>query len=181
MEHVNSSINKPQPREKFRLMSTVWFILQKPITSIWRYTEVASWRELCVKIFGFNETEIHAARSHVTQPQLLCDPPIYDVYSKRSDALGGTMYRLLDETKRLIPEPILSHRVASIAHSCMRFLHCPDPNNPPLQDNLLSAWAMQSKQLPWLWRQRTRVTSIALRQPTWDYDRPKYSFSWSLR
>jgi len=31
----------------------------------------------------------------------------------------GSIFGLLDETKRLIPEPILSHRVACIAISCM--------------------------------------------------------------
>jgi len=95
--------------------------------------------------------------------------------------LDGKMHGVLDETKRLIPEPILSHRVACIALACMRYLHRQDPNNPPLQDNLLSAWAMKSKRLPWLWRQRTRVTSIGLRPPTLDYDGPKYSFPQSLR
>jgi hypothetical protein len=56
-----------------------------------------------------------------------------------------------------------------------------DHNNPPMQDNLLSAWATKSKRLPWLWRHRIRVTSIGRRQPTGDSDLPTYSFSQSLR
>jgi len=91
------------------------------------------------------------------------------------------MYGLFDETKRLVPEPILSHRLAHISLVCMRYLHRQDPQNPPMQDDLFAAWVMKSKRSPWLWRHRIRVTSIGRRQTTRDYDVPKYSFSQSLR
>jgi hypothetical protein len=58
MEHVNSSINNLPTREKFRLMSTVWFVLQNPIASLWKGVEAASWERLCTKLFGLNEAEI---------------------------------------------------------------------------------------------------------------------------
>ena len=181
MEHLNSSINNPPTREKFRIMSTVWFVLQKPIASRWRGIGPATWttwERLCAKLFGFNQTEIYV--DHRAK-KLMRDPTTYNLSrdSKRGNDLDGTMYGLLKETKRLIPEPILSHRVACIALSCMEYLHREDPaNSPPMQDNLLAAWAMKSKRLPWLWRQRTRVTSIL---PTWDYYWPEYSFPQSLR
>jgi len=143
-------------------MSTVWFVLQKPFASLWWDMEVGSWARLCTKLFGFNEAEINGDEYH----QLLRDPKTYGGAGKRSNTLDGTMYGLLDETKRFIPEPILSYRVASVALSCMRYLHHQDSNNPPMQDNLLAAWATKSKRLPWLWRQRMRVTLIGCRRPT---------------
>jgi len=158
-------------------MRTVWFILQEPITSLWRGTEAASWERLCAKLFGFNKAEIDEDSRFI---RLIGDPTTYDIDGKR-DSGHCTMYGLLDETKRLIPEPILSYRVARIALSCMRYLHHQYHANPPIQDNLLAAWATKSKRLPWLWRQRIRVTSMGRRQPTWDSDLPIYSFSQSLR
>jgi len=173
MEHVNSSINNPPTREKFWLMSTVWFVLQEPITSLWRGIEAASWKKLCAKLFGFNKAEINEDGSNF---KLLWDPTIYNKRNRYRD-LDGTLYGVLDETKRLIPEPILSHRLARVAITCMRYLQRQDTQNPPIQGNL-AAWVTKSKQLPWLWRQRMRVTSIGHRQPT---DLPKYSFSRSLQ
>ena len=181
MEYLNSSINNPSTREKFHIMSTVWFVLQKPIASLWRGMETASWERLCTKLFGFNEAEIvdwdddnHACY------RLMRDPTTYDINGKRDMRYDGKMYGLLEETKRLIPEAILSYRLARIALSCMRYLHRQEPNNSRMQDNL-AAWATKSKRLPWLWRQRLRVTSIGTRQPTLDYDVPKYPFPRSVR
>jgi hypothetical protein len=77
MEHLNSSINNPPTREKFRLMSTVWFVLQKPIASLWRGIEAASWERLCAKLFGFNETEIRS-RSGAQNYRLMRDPTAYE-------------------------------------------------------------------------------------------------------
>jgi len=181
MEHVNSSINlNPPTREKFRLMSTVWFVLQEPITSLWRGIKAARWEKLCAELFGFNEAEIRVDQDDIFK--LLRDPTTYDGDGKRDHSLDGTMYGFLDETKRLVPEPILSHRLAHIAIACMRCLHYhQDPQNPPIQGTLLTAWVTKSKKLPWLWRQRIRVTSIGRRQPTRNSDLPKYSFSQSLR
>jgi hypothetical protein len=175
MEHLNYSIHNPPTREKFRLMSTVWFILQKPIASLWRGIEVARWDILCAKLFGFNATETDVDVEHY---ELMVHPTKYDGAGK---IRRGTIYGLLDETKRLTPEPILSYRVTRIALSCMRYLYRKDHNNHLMHDNLIAAWATKSKQLPWLWRQRIRVTSIGRRQPTLDSDIPTYSFSQSLR
>jgi hypothetical protein len=136
-------------------MSTVWFVLQNPIASLWRGIEGASWERLCAKLFGFNEAEIQLDQGS-TGYSLLRDPTTYDreeLYNK----FDRTMYGHLDETKRFVPESILSHRVAYIALSCMQYLHRQDRNNSSMQDNLLAAWATKSKQLPWLWRQRIRV------------------------
>jgi len=155
-------------------MSTVWFVLQQPISSLWRGTAAARWEILCAKLFGLNEEEIRYDQN--SRPDtLMRDPTTYD-----SKGWAGTILGHLDETKRLIPEPILSHRLACVTVSCMRYLR-QYHKNPPIQGNLLAAWAKKSKRLPWLWRQRIRVTSIGRRQPTSDSDLPKYSLSLSLR
>jgi len=181
MEHLNSSIDNPPTREKFRLMSTVWFVLQASIASLWRGTEAASWASFCAKLFGFNEAEIKVDLDEdALGYQLLRDPTKYIREDKRNYPPDRTRYGPLDITKRLIPGPILSHRLAHIAISCMRYLHRQDPQNPPIQGNL-ATWVTKSRQLPWLWRQRIRITSIGCRQPTRNSDFPKYSFSQSLR
>jgi len=179
MDHLRFSIKNPPSREKFRLMSAVWFVLQKPIASQWSGIGAARWEIFCAKIFGFNESEIH---QDYNTYRLMRDPTRYGGAGERPYNLDGTMYGLLDETKLLIPEPILSHRVDCIALSCLQYLLRQDPNNFPLmQGNLLAAWAMKSKRMPWLWRQRIRVTSIGRRQPNWYIYRPKYSLPDSLR
>jgi hypothetical protein len=176
MKHVNSSINNLPTREKFRLMGTVWFVLQKPISSLWGGVEAASWERLCAKLFGLNEAEIDYDSD--VGCKFMRNPTEYDIGGSRDGSLDGTMYGLLDET---IPEPILSHRVARIALSCMRYLGHQHHSNPQIQDNRLSAWAAKSKRFPWLWRHRIRVTSIGRRQPTLDYEAPRYPFPQSLR
>jgi len=84
-----------------------------------------------------------------------------------------------DRTRK-IPKPILSYRLARVAISCMRYLHCQDPNTPPMQGQLLS-WAMKSKRSPWLWRKRMWVISMARQQLIWNYDGPKRSFPQNFR
>ena len=159
-------------------MSTVWFVLQKPIASLWRSIETANWERLCATLFGFNQAEIYVDR----HDRLMRDPTAYDSAGERSRVMGGTTYRLPNETMMLVPEPILSHRLAHIALSCMRYLHRQHPNNPLMQGNLLSARAKKSKQSPWLWRHRLRVTPLGRRQTTWDYNNGlKYPFSQNLR
>jgi hypothetical protein len=81
---------------------------------------------------------------------------------------------LIAETRRFVSEPILSHRLAHVAISCIQYLfHC----GANAQDHLL-AWAMKSKRSPWSWRRRMRVTSTR-RRP--DKFTRAYSFSQSLR
>ena len=75
-----------------------------------------------------------------------------------------------------IPEPILSYRLACVAISCIRYLHCQDPSTTPTQGQLV-AWAMKSGRSPWLWRQRMQVISMACRQN----DGSKRSYPWSFQ
>ena len=57
---------------------------------------------------------------------------------------------------------ILSHRLSSVAIS--KYAIPPSlglPTNiPPTRDHFLATWATKSKQSPWFWRRRMRVTSI---------------------
>ena len=129
---------------------------------------------------SFDETEIQVDLS--SNYRLLRHPTTYEGASgKLFSDLDGVMYGHLDETKRLVPEPILSYRLACIALSCMRYLNHQNPNNSPIHGNLLSAWATKSKRLPWLWRHWIRVTLIGYRQPNRNYKEPKYPFPQSLR
>ena len=84
-----------------------------------------------------------------------------------------------DRTRK-IPEPILSYRLARVAISCMRYLHRQDPGAPPKQGQLF-AWAMKSKQSPWLWRQRMRFISMAHRRLICNKNWPKCSFPRGFR
>ena len=63
----------------------------------------------------------------------------------------------------------------------MQYLHHCDSNIPPMQAHFLASRATKSKQSPWLWRRRMRVTSMRRRQPIWDLHRNKYSFPPNLR
>ena len=161
-------------------MSTVWFVLQKPIASLWRGMEAASWARLCATLLGFNESEIQFDQGHDGY-KLMRDPTTYDSTGRMDNYSNGMVYGLLNETKRNIPEPILSCQLARIALSCMEYLDRQNLNNPPMQENLLAAWVTKSKRSPWLWRHRIRGTSIGHQQPMQKYDVPKYSFSQSLR
>ena len=81
------------------------------------------------------------------------------------------------ETERLVPELILSHRLARVAISCIQYLFRCRANT---QDYLL-AWAMKSKQSPWLRGRWMRVTASTRRQPYVYFHGPTYSFPNSLR
>ena len=135
-------------------MSTVWFVVQKPFTSLWRGIELARWDKLCAALFGLDDAELKWDNHHQGD-QLMRNPTEYKDVSGPARAIYGD----LAETKKLIPEPILSHRLAHVAISCMQYLHCWDFNTPPTQGHLL-AWVVKSKRSPWLWRQRMRATSM---------------------
>jgi len=153
-----SSIDSPPTREKFRLMETVASILQgqEPFTSR-RGIKPASWKKFCATLFGFNFAEFEKGG---------------DMFF---DYLIRPSYRDFAENIRFIPEPILSHRLANVAISCMQYLHRLDSNTPPTQHHFLANWATKSKQLPCLWRRRVRVTSMGRRQPIWNHGGHKYS------
>ena len=162
LEHVMSSIDSPPTREKFSLMSNVGFILQEPFTSLRRGIKHASWKKFCATLFGVNSAELERDGIYVCLSDLTPHKYIF-----------GIEFAL---TKSLVPEPILSHRLACVAISCMQYLHRLDFKTLPRQNHFLASWATRSKQLPWLWRRRMRVTSMRRRQPIWNHDGHKYSF-----
>ena len=172
-----SSIDSPPSREKFRLMSTVTFILQEPFTSLRRGIKHANWKYFCATLFGFNSAELKWDNDYCLD--LLIDPTSYK--HNWANYAPSPMYGHFAETKRFVPEPVLSHRLAIVAISCMRYLHRLDFNTLPSQNHFLASWATRSKQLPWLWRRRMRVTSMRRRRPTWNHDEHKFSFSQKLR
>ena len=63
----------------------------------------------------------------------------------------------------------------------MQYLHHLDFNTLPTQNHFLASWATISKQLPWLWRRRMRVTLMRRRRPIWDHDGHKCSSPRKLR
>ena len=63
----------------------------------------------------------------------------------------------------------------------MQYLHHCDSNIPPMQAHFLASRTTKSKQSPWLWRRRMRVTSMGRRQSIWNHDGHKYSFLRNLR
>jgi len=180
-------MDNPPGREKFRLMSIVWFVLQKPFASLQRGFKVANWKKLCGTLFGLDRREIGwDDKNESVRPgmgdgyRMLSHPTEYAQRRHDCNMDKKAVYGDLAETKRSVPEPILSHRLAHVAISCMRYLLGQDPDTPATW-NHLRAWATQSKRSPWLRRQQMRVTSIRHRQPTGDRDEPKYSFPQSLR
>jgi hypothetical protein len=196
-EHLMSSISNPPSRVKFALMSTVWFVLQDPFASLWRSSEPASWEKLCATLFGFSAQELEGDEelrrpSCYQQRERMCHPKKYkDVRQPKDyDAhqpedyyadYSNLMYGDLAITKRVIPEPILSLRLAHVVLACIRYLHRQDSNNLLVQHHPLT-WAMKSKLSPWLWRRRMRITSMRCRQPTCSHcDELQYSFPQSLQ
>lgn len=160
-----SSIESPSSREKFYLLSTVWFVLQEPFISLQMCSPFAMWHRLCIALFGFDSTDTQWDRGNY---QLLRPPTEY----KSARTPVGAMYGHITETKRVLSEPILSHRLAHVAILCMRYLRRrQDPNTPKTQDHLRT-WAAKSRRSPWLWRCRTRVTFMG-RSPA--CYRPSYS------
>ena len=151
-----SSINSLPTREKFRLMSTATFILQEPFTSLRKGIKHSNWKKFCATLFGFNPAELKWADQHYED---LIDPTSYKRYWPTT-----------------VPEPIHSHRLANVAISCMEYLHRLDSNTLSTHYRFLASWATKSKQLPWLWRRRMRVTSMRRRPPIWNHDGHKCSF-----
>ena len=166
-----SSINSPRTREKFRLMSTVAFILQEPFTSLRRGIKHAIWKNLCSTLFGFNSAELKWDKDYCFGQ--LINPTSYKLNWARSNpsAIDGHFA----ETKRVVPEPILSHRLANVAISCMQYLRRLDFNTLPKHYLCLASWMTKSKQLPWLWRRRVRVTLMRHRRPICNHDGYKCS------
>ena len=149
-------------------MSTVGSILQEPFTSLRRGNKHASWKNFWAILFGFNSAELKWEDE--IYGSLIDSPTSYK-------SRFGTQVAL---TQSLVPEPILSHRLANVAISCMQYLHRLD-NTLPTQNHFLASWATRSKQLPWLWRRRMRVTLMRRRRPIWAHDGHKYSSPRKLR
>ena len=165
-----SSIDSPPVREKFHLMSTVVSIHQELFTSFQRGIKHPSWKFFCATLLGFNSAEFEWNHSNGGL-----------WYTIGSDVfvtpIAGDEH--FAETKTFVPEPILSYRLANVAISCMQYLHRLDFNTPHY--HFLASRATKSKQLPWLWRRRIRVTSMRRRRPIWNDNGHKYSFPKKLR
>ena len=157
LEHVMSSIDSPPTREKVSLMRTVVSILQEPFTSLRRGIKHASWKKICATLFGFNSAELMSVDRYDKD---LFDPISYKYYWPLT-----------------VPEPILSHRLANVAISCMQYLHRLDFKFNTLlkQNHFLASWATRSTQLPWLWRRRMRVTLMRRQRLIRAHDGHKYS------
>ena len=156
-----SSIDSPPTREKVSLMRTVVSILQEPFLSLRSGTKHASWRKFCATLFGFNSAELISLDGNDFQ---LFDPTSYK-----------------QDWHLTVLEPILSHRLANVAISCMQYLHRLDSNTLPTYYHSLASWATRLKQRPWLWRRRMRVTLIRRRRPIWAHDGYKWSSLRTLR
>jgi hypothetical protein len=109
LDHATSSINNPPTREKFAVLSIVWFVLQEPFTSLQRGIKLARWDGLCATLFGFDSEGIKWDWNHY---KFMRDPTKYNDSPIKAD--------LWDRTPN-IPEPILSYRLAHVAISCMRY------------------------------------------------------------
>lgn len=156
------AINSHPSAEKFHLLSTVWFVLQER-----KYFKSESLKDqrlekLWVTLFGFDFTDIQWDKMHYG----LMDFPGY--YKPTSLSPLGAIYGHIAETARLIPNHTLSRRLARVAISCLQYLFRDRAN----AQNHLPLWAVKSKQSPWFWRRRIRVTSTR---------RPTYSCPQSLR
>ena len=144
-------------------MSTVVFILQELLTSIRKKgIKHASWKKFCATLFGFNSAELE------------WDDEIY-MYLIDPTSCNSMFRTRVALIKSFVPEPILSHRLANVAILCMQYLHRLDFNTLPAQNHFLASWATRSKQLPWLWRRRMRVTLMRRRRHVWDHDGHKCS------
>ena len=162
-----SSIDNLPTGEKYRLTMTVVSILEKPFKSLCE-AKLTNWRKFRTTLLKFNSAELRD----------------FEKYDRNLFYPEFTIpYAIFAETKRLIPEPILSHRLANVAISCMQYLHHWDSNTSPTRDHFLASWlrwATKSKQSPWLWRRRMRVTSVGRRRIQ-NHDGHKYSFPLNLR
>lgn len=143
-----STIDSRANAKKFHLLSTVWFVLREPFAS---QPTGFSQEKLYVIIFGFDRQDVIWDSRHFN---LMRDPAKY----KEATTPFGPILGHVAGTKRLVPEPILSRRLACVAISCIRHLRRWNPNVPQPQDHL-HAWAMKSRRSPWIWRRRLLVTS----------------------
>ena len=135
-----SSIDSPPAREKFSLLNTVVTIFQEPFISLRRRIKYASLKKLCATLIGFNSAELRSCEFFYND---MTD------YSKYIFGAG---------TESLAPEPVLSHRLANLAILCMQYLLRLDFDTLQTWNKFPASWATRSKQLPWLWRRRMRVT-----------------------
>ena len=171
-----SSIDSPPTREKLHLMRTVVSIHQELFTSFRRGIKHPSWKIFCATLFGFNSAEFKWGRwidlngGHLTYPYR----------PDRASVTPIARHGHFAESKRFVPEPILSYRLANIARSCMQYLHRLDLNTLLTHYHFFASWAARSKKLPWLWRRRMRVTSMRRRRAIRNHDGHKYSFSQKL-
>lgn len=143
-----STIDSRANAKKFHLLSTVWFVLQEPFAS---QPTRFSHDTLYVIIFRFDHQDVIWDSWHFN---LMRDPAEY----KAATTPLGLIFGHVAETKRLVPKPILSRRLACVAISSIRYLRRWNPNVPQPQDHL-HAWAMKSRWSPWIWRRRLLVTS----------------------
>ena len=153
-----SSIDSPPTREKICLVKTVAFILRDPIIAFRSGFEFSSGDSFFTPLFGFNSAELQVCDAYL-------EPLVWD---------------------HLYPfencnEHIMSHRLANVAISCMQYLHRCDSNTLPTQHHFLASLATKSKQSPWLWRRRMRVTLIGRRRSILNLVGNKYSFPQNLR
>ena len=147
---------------------------QELFASFRRGIEHASWKTFCATLFGFNSAELKWDRF-----DRLCYH--YPHKTRTLEHVLTPIARYGDFAKRFVPEPVLSYRLANVAISCMKYLHRLDFNTLPMRNQFLASWATKSKQLPWLWRRRVRVTSMRRQRPIWKDDGHKYSFPEKLR
>ena len=171
-----SSIDSPPIREKFHLMSTVVSIHQELFTSFRKRIYHSSWKKFCATLFGFNHAKITWWNWEDKYDRL--------VYQHEPGLFYWTpvaRYGDFAQSKRFVPEPVRSYRLANVAISCIKYLHRLDFNTLPSHYHFLASWATKSKQLPWLWRRRIRVTSMRRRRPIWNDDGHKYSCPQKLR
>jgi hypothetical protein len=177
MKYTMSSIDNHHSGEKFYRLKILLFVLRKPLkvfTTRREYFPLPSWNKFCTALFGFDFSEDDVE----TLCDLILDSTGRSYYDYLLTGLNG-----LDEKPEWLledvpPEPIWSHWLARVTISCIQYLRCRDPNDTLAQTHL-RACAKKSKQMPWLWRQRMRVTSTGRRLDL-DFDLPRYSFSQSL-
>ena len=170
-----SSIDSPPIREKFHLMRTVVSTHQELFTSFRRGIEHASWVKFCATFFGFKSVELEW-RGYAD------DGPLF--YQYNPTCVYPTpiaRYGQFAETESFVPEPVLSYRLANVAISCMKYLHRLDFNTLLTHYHFLASWARRSKQLPWLWRRRMRITSMRRQRPVRNHGGHKCSFPQKLQ
>ena len=168
-----SSTDNYRSGERFYRLKILWFVLRKPLNVFTAQRQcfcLPSWSKFCTALFGFNFPEGDVK----VISEFMLDIGSYDDYL----LTGFDGLRYIPERLQAVPsEPIWSHWLARVTISCIQYLRRRDPNDTLAQTHL-RAWAKKSKQLPWLWRQRMRVTSTG-RRP--DFDLSTYSFPQRLR